>query len=282
MIRDPLYRSIVDGLEGHLDTEVFERCAQDLLRENHPTLVPVRGGTDGGMDGAVAEGKGPTFPLVCTTGKDVKRNLEASLRSYLRRKGKRRSLIMATSQLLTARRRVNLEEAAAALGFSVVQIYDQAAMANLLYRHPEWCEELLGLTGAPPPLSVLPATKRWLGDQPLIGRESDLRWLKEAEGDIVISGQPGSGKTFLMYILAREDDGLFVVSSDRAVIANGIRSQRPKSLLIDDAHLHPDLLLSLRSGFLCLPFYLVGRMPSYRMGIRPIRRSSYLRQQVLE
>src|SRR4051795_5417272 len=59
VIRDPFYREIVERLGGRIDPELFERCAGDLLRDEWPTLVPVRGGTDAGMDSAVADGEGP-------------------------------------------------------------------------------------------------------------------------------------------------------------------------------------------------------------------------------
>jgi len=58
MIRDPFYRDIVDRLDARLDPDLFEQCATDLLRDEWPSLVPVRGGTDAGMDGAIAEGEG--------------------------------------------------------------------------------------------------------------------------------------------------------------------------------------------------------------------------------
>ncbi len=102
MIRDPLYRDILDGLDGRLDPELFEQCSIDLLRrEAFPALVPIRGGSDAGMDGAVADGEGPAYPLVCTTGKDVIGNLTRSLDSYLADDGSRRLVVVATSQALT-------------------------------------------------------------------------------------------------------------------------------------------------------------------------------------
>jgi hypothetical protein len=82
MIRDPFYLQIVEALGKRLDPEIFERCAQTVLREPFPTLAPVQGGSDDGMDGAIAEGNVPPLPLVCTTAKTVKANLVKNLKSY--------------------------------------------------------------------------------------------------------------------------------------------------------------------------------------------------------
>src|SRR5438105_4243888 len=48
--RDPHHSAILSALNGHLDPEVFEACAADLLREVYPSLSPVRGGSDQGFD----------------------------------------------------------------------------------------------------------------------------------------------------------------------------------------------------------------------------------------
>lgn len=246
MIRDPLYQEIVARLEEHLDPELFERCASDLLRADYPTLVPVRGGCDSGQDGAISDGKGLPYPLVSTTEPDVIGNLAKSLSSYLSDGGERREVVLATSQELTPRRRRNLEKRAADLGFTLIQTYTQAAIAQLLYRSPEWCLELLNLTGDPPPLSLLPLTRRPLIGDTLIGRGEDLAWLQDTSGDVLLVGQPGSGKTFLQHVFAKEGGGLFVVTEDIGRIATGIRAQQPKALVVDDAHMHIGLIHSLR------------------------------------
>jgi hypothetical protein len=67
---DPFYEEIIQALAGQLDKDRFELCAASLLTKEFPTLVPIRGGTDSGMDGVTA-GDGPF--LVCTTGEDVNR-----------------------------------------------------------------------------------------------------------------------------------------------------------------------------------------------------------------
>lgn len=246
MIRDQFYRQIIERLEGTLDPELFEQCATDLLRVLHPTLVPIRGGSDAGMDGAIADGEGLAFPLICTTSPRVIPNLTNSLKSYLKNGGTRRKVVLTTSQKLTPKKRRNLEKRAAEFGFTLVQIYDQATLANLLYRDPKWCLELLNLTGDPAPLSVVPLSERPLITQVLIGRQADLSWLHQSTGDRLLVGQPGSGKTFLLRQLVMEGVGLFVISRDRGEIAGAIRSQQPTMLIVDDAQACLDLLANLR------------------------------------
>ena len=246
MKRDPLYQQILERLGGPLDPDLFEHCAADLLRREHPTLVPIRGGSDAGMDGAIADGEGTAYPLVTTTGTDVIGNLHRNLEAYKAGGGSRHKAILATSQELTALRRRNLEKRAEELGFVLVQIYDQAAIADRLYESPAWCRELLNLAGDPPALSLEPRTQRPLIDLPPIGRDADLAWLRDAPGDRLLVGQPGSGKTFLLRKLALEGRGLFVASDDPGRIAEAYRARRPPLLILDDAHVRRDLLVELR------------------------------------
>jgi hypothetical protein len=246
MTRDPFYQQILAGLRGQLDPELFERCAAGLLRRIYAGLVPIRGGSDAGMDGACTDGAGPGFPLVCTTGEDVIGNLNQSLRSYRSKGDTRDRAILATSQELTGTRRRNLEAAAGELGFILVGIHTQANFADLLYRDPAWCLELLGLTGNPPPLSALPLNNRPALTSSLIGREEDLAWLRATPGDLLLVGQPGAGKTSVLSVLAQAGEGLFVIDDDLARVAAGIREQGPMALLVDDAHLRPGFLKRLR------------------------------------
>lgn len=246
MTRDPLYQRIVAGLGGSLDPESFERCAADLLRRVYPGLAPVRGGNDAGMDGAVGDGDGPAFPLVCTTAANVLRNLRGSLQSYLDAGGTRRVAVLATSQALTPRRRRALEHAASGLGFTLANIHDRSDFANGLYRDPKWCVELLNLPHDPAPLSALPRTLRPLPSGTLVGRDEDLDWLRRTPGDLLLVGQPGTGKTALLAALALAGEGLFVVTEDVGRVLAGVREFQPPALLVDDAHLVPGLLAELR------------------------------------
>ncbi len=198
----------MDRLGHSIDPDLFEQCVCDLLRTEHPSLVPVRGGSDSGMDGAIADGEGPAFPLVCTTSPGVIRNLTESLESYLKDGGTRQKVVSATSQELSPRRRQNLVKRAAEHGFELVQVYDRAALADRLYSNPKWCLELLNLTGEAQVLSAEPLSSRPLTEHELIGRDADRSWLRETSGDRLLVGHPGSGKTSLLFSMAREAGAL--------------------------------------------------------------------------
>ncbi len=245
MNRNPLYQQILERLNGKLDSDLFEACAADILRQIYPSLVPMRGGNDAGMDGAIGDGEGEPFQLVSTTEEDVIGNITKSLKSYLSSGRKRRKLVLATSQYLTPRRIQNLYNRAAELGFSLVQVHSQDAMANLLFNSPDWCRELLNLTGRPSALSIFPMTNRPAINQSLVGREKDLAWLMDATGDRLLVGHPGSGKTYLLQKYVNTGKGLFVVSENLGEIAAAYRSQQPSVLIMDDVQLNLSLISKL-------------------------------------
>jgi len=90
MIRDPLYSAIEEGLSKPLDWAAFEACAESLLRPIYPTLVPVPGGGDAGIDGYAAELDAPPIVLVTTTAQDVERNFRTNLESHVKSGGRAR------------------------------------------------------------------------------------------------------------------------------------------------------------------------------------------------
>ena len=236
MRRDPLFLQIKDGLDRPLNPELFEQCAVGLLRADYPGIVPVSGGNDYGFDGAIADKEGEAFPLIVTTSERTTQNLTQNLKRYIEKGGSRKKAVFATSRQLTARKRANLYERAREYGVTLVQICDQEDIADRLYNSPRWCKELLGLSGSPSALSHVPKTARPLiPNQQLIGRDVEFEWLLSTESDKLIVGQPGSGKTYILYQLAAQDRGLFVVNEDLTEIANAMRSQRPLAVFVDDA-----------------------------------------------
>jgi hypothetical protein len=109
-------------------------------------------------------------------------------------------------------------------------------MAQRLHWSPRWLQSL-GLSAAPSALSSVPRSRRPLIDLQLAGREEDLEWLRSTPGDLIIAGEPGSGKTFLLLHWIREGwNGLFLVDKDpgrdqasapRAATRRGDRRRRP-------------------------------------------------------
>jgi len=240
-VKDPLYREIKKRMSKRLDPVLFERCAVELLRPVYPGLVPVSGGDDAGMDGAISipTGEPSPVPLVCTTAVDVIGNLTKSLESYRKSGGKSQEAVLVTSQALTARKRRNLERRAQGKGFELRNIHDRNDLTGRLYRHPAWRRELLGLTGDLPALSVYSRlhNPRHEADRTLVGRDEAASWVLSQRDDFVLVGQPGVGKRSLLRLLAKKEQGLFVVTNDLAQIADAYRAARPEFLLLEDAHL---------------------------------------------
>lgn len=61
----------------------------------------------------------------------------------------------------------------------------------------------------------------------------------------MISGQPGSGKTYLAQKFASKRKGLFVIDYNLSRITDEIRQQTPCYILLDDAHDHRDIIEGL-------------------------------------
>jgi hypothetical protein len=93
----------------------------------------------------------------------------------------------------------------------------------------------------------VPRSRRPLIDLQLAGQEEDLEWLRSTPGDLIVAGEPGSGKTFLLLHRIREGwNGLFLVDKDRGEIKRALLEQRPAAVIVDDAHLRPEVLEMLR------------------------------------
>ena len=176
MVRDPLYRAIEERLAGRLDPEMFERCAVELLRDVHPGLVPIRGGDDGGMDGAIAAARGGVpMPLVVTTAGSVISNLTGNLESYRRGGGTAREAVVATSRPLTGRRRGNLEKRAKEFGYCPPPDPRPGGFRRPFVREPRLAKRSFSVwTGDPPALSAFPRSPRAWPATELLGRDEEI------------------------------------------------------------------------------------------------------------
>src|SRR6266508_58663 len=96
-----------------------------------------------------------------------------------------------------------------------------------------------------PALSIVPDTAKLSLELPLIGRDDDLGWLQNGNGDRVLIGQPGSGKTFLLYKFAKHGEGLFVNDFNLGRVTSEYRRKKPKTIIVDDAQLNLEFIRGL-------------------------------------
>ncbi len=246
VIRDPHHKAIMEALNRRLDPEVFENCAADLLRRDWPTLVPVRGGSDDGFDGAIPHVEGKPFPLISTVGGDLKANLRRNLTSAVKKAGASPKALFATSRRVTPQMRQALHSIAEQLNVNLIQIYDQDWFANVLYRDPSWSRRLLGVTGRPSALSINPLTARPFLGEHILGRDKVLQQLQTGKGDQLLIGQAAAGKTRALMYVAQMSQALFMIDTNPEALANAIREQQPQAIIADDAHADPHSLVKLR------------------------------------
>lgn len=243
---DPLRADIEAALGKPLNGDAFERAAFALLRPQFPKLVPLPGGHDYGLDGIAVEQDGSSIGLVCTTGEDALGNLRKNLTRHKDSGGPVRTIFFATSRSVSSLRRRNLEDEAIKRGFRLLQVFERTLFTELLYNDPEWRKTLLGLAGAPAALSEYPASRRSAISVEPVGRALILDELRGRIGDLVLSGQPGIGKTFILKHLAADGWGLFLSDRDRGAIADAVRRFKPLRIIVDDAHFAGDAIVGLR------------------------------------
>ncbi|MHA1539935.1 MAG: hypothetical protein ACTSXQ_05625 [Alphaproteobacteria bacterium] len=249
-MKDKFYEDICDRLEKlKIDGDLFEECMSDLFAKHSLLLSPVTGGCDGGIDGDFSlTPLDSTAKLISTTGEDAIGNLTKSLKQILKEGiEKSRNVIFVTSKKLTTTRRKNLKTRANSLGFELLNIFTQEGVANYIYYDSIWCKKLLGISGNPPPLSKIPQSHRPPEDTGIIGREEDYEELLEMlykEKDTLIYGQPGSGKTYFLFQLIKDQDAYFLNSTMKGV-PDFLRENQVDFIIIDDAHLKKELLENL-------------------------------------
>ena len=252
---DDLLEGIRQKLTTVSDGNLFEEFATFSLTSSIPGLAPVSGGGDFGRDG-----EAPNAVLTCTIQADVIGNMTNSLNQYKKSSGKADTVYVATSQTLTNHQKDNLRKRADELGFNLPTIYDAPHFISELYKDADWRQKLLGISGELPALSRIPINTRTTLDVPMIGRSEVVVNLEKMQGDVLISGQPGSGKTYIATDFASRRNGLFVISDDTTKIANELRQKTPDVLLVDDIHSKETLYTNLKHmrAQLRLDFRIVG------------------------
>ncbi len=118
-----------------------------------------------------------------------------------------------------------------------------------------------------PVLSSIPIQTRPLAPVPLTGRDTDLSWIQAQTKDMIIYGQPGSGKTYLIYHYARQCNGRFVLPGNPDAVISALQMNRPQLLIVDDAagqeilirrlfHARQEYGLPFQLIVTCWPFHL--------------------------
>ncbi|HEY1296359.1 MAG TPA: hypothetical protein VGJ60_25050 [Chloroflexota bacterium] len=157
---DRLYEAILTAIDKSLDGDVFERCAVDLLRQHYyPSLRPVEGGNDAGMDGLGELSNGEEFFLVSTVSDDARANLQRNIQSYLDAGGDRRAVVFATSRPVMGRAEMRLkQELRTRFAVELRRVHSRGDFVQLLYHHPQWRVDLLGVPGIARALTRVPVT----------------------------------------------------------------------------------------------------------------------------
>ena len=260
-LRDRIRQALNEPLDG----DVFEECAATLLKPHYADLQWVSGPNDAGQDGLGETWDGTKFVLVVTTQRAYGVNLRKSLRSYQRAGGDLRAVVFATSRSVSGRMRTSLpKEIAAEFDTKLLAIHDQAEFVNLLYDSPMWRRKLLPAVSAP--VSALTRDFRRVFPDPslgLVGRDVEQEQLLAATGDIIVSGVPGVGKSYLLEHLCKAHDWAWLdLSRGRSVrdLADDILAKKPARIIADDVHFdleHLALLDQLRRE-LGVPFHIVA------------------------
>jgi hypothetical protein len=237
MPTDRLYGDIVRELRmGKLHDVTFEKIAVRIANYFGVRVLPMPGGLDEGYDGTIVDADGGRLPgpLMATMQRDGLANLRKNLRMHSSTyPDAAKTAFFATTYPKTNRQKQNLTKEAQMMGYTLLGIADEPAVAEYLYYHPDSCEELLGFRGVPSAFSPLPPRRRQHWDFDLVGRDTFLDHLRHLNGDTMLVGIPGSGKTSLLSQAAAEGLGLFARTADRDRLAPELREHRPKAVFVD-------------------------------------------------
>jgi hypothetical protein len=121
------------------------------------------------------------------------------------------------------------------------------AIEKILARADEATAQIQALNErvALPVLSPIAISTRYAANITLRGREQELKRL-QSDSDTLVFGQPGSGKTSLIQVLAYSIGAQFILSEDADSTIAAIILQRPNTVIIDDAGPRQELIRRLQ------------------------------------
>lgn len=98
----------------------------------------------------------------------------------------------------------------------------------------------------PPVLSPIPLPTRASENIRLRGRDTELARLNAETSDLVISGQPGTGKTWLLQEYARSSGAMFLITDSPDIAAGALAATPVPILIVDDAATKTELVRRIR------------------------------------
>lgn len=81
----------------------------------------------------------------------------------------------------------------------------------------------------------------------LFGRDEVVAELVAAEGDRLVVGQPGVGKTSVLSTAVNKTRGYFLKSFDEGALTAQLRAENPDMIAVEDAHLYLDRVTALQA-----------------------------------
>ena len=155
MNRDPLREKILNIASRCPLSPTFRACVCDLLRSEWPTLVPVPGGSDTGVDGAWADSQGRGI-VITTTGRNVIANVTKNLKCHIKN-GRRTGQVLSrrVGSLSASMPKHRAAHCRPRFPVCPLPLYAQA-IADRLYHNTQWLKTLLSLSGLATVLSTIP------------------------------------------------------------------------------------------------------------------------------
>ncbi|MFI6675240.1 hypothetical protein [Kribbella sp. NPDC050470] len=249
----PLIDRIERALDDGVDTDKFERTAIALLQSRYPSISPVEAGKDMGRDAdiyaVIANDPESRGRVLATTG-DPLANLKRSHKSWQKEPGFRvDKIVIVCSRNITASARAKIDQYCQTQEptLPLPEYFGRDWLVLELVRDADWRELLTGVTGRMDSLSPRPFTT---DDQStaLVGRDqeiADIRTYVHRSDDVLLIGVPGVGKSRLLLEVGPDEDMVFAVPEAAQYLANDLLSVAPSCVVVDDAHLHQDLLREL-------------------------------------
>jgi hypothetical protein len=244
-----LVARVTAALDSGVDPDVFERCAVALMASVYRNVEPVEGGSDGGRDadiyGPVVGDPDSRGRILVTTG-DMLDNLKSSHATWTKIRAGGETfrvdqLVLVTHAALSDAKRRNILKFCRENILPVPQIWTRDWLVEALRKDPEWRVELTGVQGR---LEAVSPRAVAHSDQPaLVGRRDELREFQaavEAAGDTTLVGLPGVGKSRLVSEL--EGPVHVIEWRAREYLLDDLTAIEPAVVVLDDAHLHEDVL----------------------------------------